>query len=119
MASWRVAREAAIYFQGLCSTILNGVAAQMKSDHLLQPGRYGARAADDDAEAILHCQGPAQGFNGRCRDDLTGQVPKDSLAIEARMVELAFFPQQRRLGETTVGDNETMYGPPTHHRLLG
>ena len=61
------------------------------SDHMLKPGCYGVQAADKDAEAILHGQGPAQGFNGRCRDDLTGQVLKDSLAIEARMVELAFF----------------------------
>ena len=61
------------------------------SDHMLKPGCYGVQTADDDAEAILHGQGPAQGFNGRCRDDLTGQVLKDSLAIEAHMVELAFF----------------------------
>ena len=46
---------------------------------------------NDDAEAILHGQGPAQGFHDRCRDDLTGQVLKDPLAIEARMVEPAFF----------------------------
>ena len=60
------------------------------SDHMLKPGCYGVQAAND-AEAILHGQGPAQGFNGRCRDNLTGLVLKDSLAIEARMVELAFF----------------------------
>ena len=58
------------------------------SDHVLKPGCYGVQAADDDAEAILHSQGPAQGFNGRCRDDLTRQVLKDSLAVEARMVWL-------------------------------
>ena len=88
------------------------------SDHMLKPGCYGVQAADD-AEAILQGQGPAQGFNGRCRDDLTGQVLKDSLAIEARMVELAFFHSKGVSVKQPLATAKQMYGPPTHHRLLG
>ena len=80
-----------MYPRGLCTAILHDITELMMSDHMLKPGCYGVQAADDDAEAILQGQGPAQGFSGRCRDDLTGQVLKDSLMIEARMVELAFF----------------------------
>ena len=52
---------------------------------------YGVQGATDDAEIAMHSQGPAEGYSGLCRDDLTGQVLKDSLVIEARRVELAFF----------------------------
>ena len=63
----------------------------MKADHLILPGCFGVQAATDDAEAVLHSQGPAEGYSGIYRDDLTGQVLKDSLVIKARRVELAFF----------------------------
>ena len=39
----------------------------------------------------MHSQGPAEGYSGLYRDDLTGQVLKDSLVIQARRVEIAFF----------------------------
>ena len=42
------------------------------------------QAAKGNAEAILHSQGSAEGYGGLHRDDLTGQVLKDSLVIEAR-----------------------------------
>ena len=63
---------------------MKGAAEQMKADHLLIAGCYGVQAATDDAEAVLHSQGPAEGYSGIYRDDLTGQVLKDSLVIEAR-----------------------------------
>ena len=45
----------------------------MKTDHLLIAGCYGVQAATDDAEAVLHSQGPAEGYSGIYREDLTGQ----------------------------------------------
>ena len=35
--------------------------------------------------------GPAQGYSGKFKDDLTGQVLKDNLVVEARKKELEFF----------------------------
>ena len=64
----------------------------MKADHLLHAGCYGVQGAtDDDDEAAMHSQGLAEDFSWLYRDDLTRQVLKDSLVIEARRVELAFF----------------------------
>ena len=34
---------------------------------------------------------PERGYSGKYRDDLTGQVLKDELVLEARMKELAYF----------------------------
>ena len=50
-----------------------------------------AAAADDEEEIAAGNQGPAQGYSGRFRDDLTGQVLKDELVHKARAVELEFF----------------------------
>ena len=35
--------------------------------------------------------GPAECYNGKFKDDLTGQVFKDNLVVEARKEELEFF----------------------------
>ena len=40
--------------------MLKGAAEQMKADHLLQAGCYGVQGATDDAEVVLHSQGPAR-----------------------------------------------------------
>ena len=61
------------------------------ADHILLAGCYGVQGATDDAEVTLYSQGPADGNSGLYRDDLIGQVLKDSVVIEARRVELAFF----------------------------
>ena len=63
----------------------------MKADRPLMAGCYGVQGATDDAEVAMHSQGPAEGYSGLYRDDLTWQVLKDSLVIEARRAELAFF----------------------------
>ena len=44
--------------------ILKGATEQMKADHLLIAGCYGVQAATDNAEALLHSQGPAEGYSG-------------------------------------------------------
>ena len=43
----RVAREAAIYFRGLCGAIFKGATEQMKADRLLMTGCYGVHGATD------------------------------------------------------------------------
>ena len=62
----------------------------MREDRLLREGCFGVQVPDDDAAVEAEMRGPSSGF-GKYRDDLTGQVLKDALVIEARAKELAFF----------------------------
>ena len=77
---------------------------QLKRDDLLIEGCYGVQVPTDDAEALKEMYGPAQGYSGRFRDDLTGQVLKDDLVRAARAKELAYFNEKgvwaiRRINE--------------------
>ena len=91
LCSGRVGRDAAIYPRGLCRAVLKGITNQLRSDRQLKEGCFGVQLEDDEEEIRAACQGPEQGFSGRYRDDLTGQVLKDELVLKARMVELEFF----------------------------
>ena len=91
LCSGQIAKDAAIYPRGLCRAIIEGVALQMRADGIIKNGCLGMQAKDDDNEIAVNCQGPEQGYSGKYRDDLTGQVLKDSLVLEARLTELAFF----------------------------
>ena len=57
----------------------------------MKSGCYGIQVADDDLEVLKETYGHAQGYSGRYRDDLTGQVLKDTLVAKARAVELDDF----------------------------
>jgi hypothetical protein len=46
---------------------------------------------DDDADVEASIRGPAQGYSGKHKDDLTGQVLNDAMVAEARTKELSFF----------------------------
>ena len=71
--------------------MIKGTVEQLKLDHLLKEGCYGVQVADDDAAVAASLMGPAQGYSGRFRDDLTGQLLKDTLVEEARAKELLYF----------------------------
>jgi len=71
--------------------MLRGAADQLKEDSLIKTGCFGIQVPDDDAAIEREIRGPAQGFSGRFRDDLTGQILNDELVIKARAVELSFF----------------------------
>jgi hypothetical protein len=82
----------------------------LRIDELLKDGGYGVQAADGKAELERNLRGPEQGYSGRHKDDLTGQVLQDSLVKEARAKELAFFHSKNvwlkvpmRNGRTTGG----------------
>ena len=79
LCSGQIAKDAAIYPRGLCRAIIEGVALQMRADGIIKNGCLGMQAKDDDNEIAVNCQGPEQGYSGKYRDDLTGQVLKDSL----------------------------------------
>ena len=63
----------------------------MKEDDILKSGCFGIQAPDDDAEVERQMRGPEQGYSGKYRDDLTGQVLRDEWVEKARSVELAYF----------------------------
>ena len=87
----RIAKEAAIYPRGLCQAVVKGITEQLMKDKLIKQGCFGVQLEDDEEEIRANCQGPEQGFSGRFRDDLTGQLLNDELVLQARRVELQFF----------------------------
>ena len=87
----RIAKEAAIYPRGLCQAVVKGITEQLMKDKLMKQGCFGVQLKDDEEEIRANCQGPEQGFSGRFRDDLTGQLLNDELVLQARRIELQFF----------------------------
>ena len=83
--------EAAKYPRELCQAVLRGVRDQLREDGVLKNGCFGVQARDDEAEIERNLRGSEQGYSGKCKDDLTGQVLKDELVHQARAAELAHF----------------------------
>ena len=81
--SGRHAKAAAKYPRLLCEAILKGIRDQMKEDDLLKNGCFGMQAPDDDAEIERQMRGPEQGYSGKYRDDLTGQILRDEWVEKA------------------------------------
>ena len=63
----------------------------MRTDGLLKKLCFGVQVADDDLAVLRATYGPEQGYSGKYKDDLTGQVFKDALVLQARAVELENF----------------------------
>ena len=85
------AAAAARYPRGLCRAILRGITKQGRDDSILKDGCFGLQVRGDDADVEAMIRGPAQGYTGKYKDDLTGQVLKDSMVAGARAKELTFF----------------------------
>ena len=115
-----VTKSTAIYPRELCRAVLRGMTAQLRRDRRLIAGCYGiqvegleldsepvdketggimhghlaalaAEAKNEDAMAEKQLFGPAQGYSGKYKDDLTGQPLRDDLVKMARAKELEFF----------------------------
>ncbi len=91
LCSGQHAANAAIYPKGLCRAVLRGVRDQLREDGQLKNGCFGVQVPDEDATVEKNMRGPAQGYSGQFRDDLTGQVLRDDLVREARAKELEYF----------------------------
>lgn len=85
------AEGAAKYPRQLRRSIIRGTARQLRGDNRLKDCCFGIHVHDEDASVEARLQGPAQGYNGKSRDDLTGQTLKDPLVQEARAKELGFL----------------------------
>ena len=66
------AKDAAVYPRGLCRAMIKGTVEQLRLDHLLEEGCYGAQVADNNVAVAASLMGPEQGYSGKCREDLTG-----------------------------------------------
>ena len=112
--SGRISREAAIYPRELYQAVIKGIVEQLKEDRLLKSGCFGIQVPDDEEEIESLCQGASTGYSGKFKDDITGQVLRDELVLEARRVELDFFNKKgvwvkvpykqarRRIGRTPI-----------------
>ena len=80
-----------MYPKGLRRAVFKGVTDQLRADGLLKQGCYGIRVANEDFEVLKSMYGPEQGYSGKYKDDLTGQLLKDELVLKARRVELDYF----------------------------
>jgi len=75
--------------------MLRGIRNQLREDGALKDGCFGVQVADDEAEIERQMRGPAQGYSGAYKDDLTGQVLRDDLVKKARAAELAYFHSKK------------------------
>jgi len=91
--------------------VLKGITEQLKEDDLLKDGCYGIQVPDDDASVLREMYGPAQGYSGKCKDDLTGQTLRDDLVKQARAKELAWFNQK---GVCAEGHGSSSHRTRTH-----
>ena len=57
---------------------------QLRSDGLLKQGCYGIQVADNDLEVLKSIYGTEQGYSGKYKDDLTGQLLKDELVLKRK-----------------------------------
>ena len=116
--SGEIAKDMAKYPRELCRSVLRGLTSQLRADKRLVAGCCGIQAkveseldsiedVDEAAEKFLY--GPAQGYSGKFKDDLTGQPLRDDLVRAARAKELEFFcskgvwvkvPRQRSFDKT-------------------
>lgn len=76
---------------GLCRAVLSGVRDQLKADGLLKAGCCGVQAQYGDLDVEKHMRGPAQGYSGEFKDDISGQVLEGSLVGATRATEFEFF----------------------------
>ena len=69
-----------------------------------------------DPELVLTRE---RGYSGKYRDDLTGQVLRDDLVIEARRKELTYFNSKGVLGQTAHHGGAACDREGCHNGTLG
>ena len=91
MASGRVAKEAAVYPDGLCRAIIRGTFKELLDPGILNAGEQGMQAETDDNPGMTHVKNSTTGYSGKFKDDLSGQLLRDDLVMAARKLELDYF----------------------------
>ena len=106
------------YQRELCRAVLRVLTAQLRAGRRPIEGCYviqteasspAGASAGEDREIQKQLYGPAQGYSGKYKDDLTGQPLRDDLVKTARAKELEFsvskgvwtkVPRQRSFART-------------------
>ena len=83
------------YPRPLCRAVLRGLTAQLRVDGRLQDGCYGLQIPEEQQGVQKYLYSLEQCYSGRFKDDLTGQVLRDDLVLEARAKELKFFADKQ------------------------
>ena len=91
MCAGRIAQDAARYPPKLVKRIISGIISQLKHDGTMKDGEVGMYAMDDDVEIAKELRGPEQGYSGKYKDAISGQVLQDKLVAEDRAKELKYF----------------------------
>ena len=113
------AQAAAIYTREMCRAVIKGISEQLRKDGTLKRGCYGVQVPDEDEATLKELYGPAQGYSGRFRDDLSGQVLRDDLVHEARAKELEYFHSKGVWVKAPVSEARRRTGrPPVTVRWL-
>ncbi len=89
-----VTRPTARYPQKLCKAILKGMTHEMHWRGIMRRGEVGLHAVDDEAVSEHAVKTTAEGYTGKHHDDITGQVLRDDLVMEARALELRYFSEK-------------------------
>ena len=89
-ASGYVARDAAVYPDGLCRAIVKGISMELEDRGIIRAGEVGMHAVTDEAKSS-DVKNASTGYTGKYKDDISGQLLKDSLVLAARRVELEYF----------------------------
>ena len=92
--------------------MIRGMIEEMHFLGIARPGEVGLHAVTDDAEDQKELRGPAQGYSGRFRDDITGQVLIDELVSSAQQKELDYFEEKKVWILRPVGECREKTGKP-------
>ena len=76
---------------GLVKGIVRGVREELRATGVMQRGECGLHAVDGEMQIEAELRGPAQGYSGKCVDDMSKQFLKDSFVQGARAKELLYF----------------------------
>ena len=107
-----VAADAAKYPEQLCVAILRGMKRQLLKDGRMTLGCFGVHGKEDKLEELATPQTPERGYSGKYRDDVTGQVLKDELVLQARQKELDYFNAKGVWSKKPFGEARRRTGRP-------
>ena len=86
--SGRVASDAARYPPQLCKAIIKGIQQEFIHRGIMRPDEVGLHAVADEEPRGDCLKTSDRGFSGKYRDDISNQLLRDDLVIEARRKEL-------------------------------
>ena len=87
----KTASEAARYPVGLCKAIVRGISRQLEAIGVVEAGVVGLHALTDEKPNSAHLKTPENGYTGKYKDDVSGQLLRDDLVAAARITELEYF----------------------------